>query len=114
MHYSQFHRRKKAMTPAQGKAFEAELIAAEMLAPPKPTGRAPKDDPFAAIAERITKKQLPDIPGVQLSNTDAEREQRQRENEQALKAASAKKTARSRAAGGSAGKSGAERKRKGG
>ena len=59
-HHTQFHRRKKGMTQKQAERYEAALIDLNMLAPPKPTGRVAKDDPFAAIADKIrTGAQIP-------------------------------------------------------
>ena len=59
-HHTQYHRRKKGMTEQQAEHFEEALIKLRMLAPPKPTGRTAKDDPFAAIADKIRRgDQLP-------------------------------------------------------
>ncbi len=62
-HHTQFHRRKKGMTKKQAEQYEAALIELRMLAPPKPAGRTAKDDPFAAIADKIRRGDQIPTPG---------------------------------------------------
>ena len=74
------------MTQKQAERYEAALIDLNMLAPPKPTGRIAKDDPFAAIADKIrTGSQIP-TPGQ--PTDDAASQTRQPSNQQSKSQAS--------------------------
>ena len=76
------------MTQQQAELYEAALIDLNMLAPPKPTGRIAKDDPFAAIADKIrTGAQIP-VPGQPIDDQLA------KQGSQAINKAKAKQAAK--------------------
>ena len=58
-HHSQYHKETKGMTDAQLAAYDAALVEAKLLTPPKRRGPKP-DDPYAEIAAKIKAEETPE------------------------------------------------------